>query len=136
VVTAAAIIMISVFSGFLLDDVALIKSIGLGLGSAVFFDAFVVRMTIVPAVMTLLGRRAWALPKWLDRILPNVDVEGEKLRHLLAAERASTEVDADTGTGTGTGIDTEPEGSGLSPALSSANGSSTSQTRPIQSRQK
>ena len=84
VVTAAAVIMISVFAGFLLDDVALIKSIGLGLAAAVLFDAFVVRMTIVPAVMTLLGRRAWALPGWLDRRLPNVDVEGERLRHLLA----------------------------------------------------
>jgi RND superfamily putative drug exporter len=84
VVTAAAVIMISVFAGFLLDDVALIKSIGLGLAAAVLFDAFVVRMTIVPAVMTLLGRRAWALPGWLDRKLPNVDVEGERLRHLLA----------------------------------------------------
>ncbi|MGC0373008.1 MMPL family transporter [Streptomyces sp. SAI-229] len=86
VVTAAAVIMISVFSGFLLDDVALIKSIGLGLGSAVFFDAFVVRMTIVPAVMALLGHRAWTLPKWLDRVMPDVDVEGEKLRHVLAAD--------------------------------------------------
>jgi putative drug exporter of the RND superfamily len=87
VVTAAAIIMISVFSGFLLDDVLLVKSIGLGLASAVLFDAFVVRMTLVPAVMTLLGRRAWALPKWLDRFLPNVDVEGEKLRHALAEQQ-------------------------------------------------
>ncbi|MFF2932358.1 MMPL family transporter [Streptomyces mirabilis] len=84
VVTAAAIIMISVFAGFLLSDTALIKSIGLGLAVAVLLDAFVVRMTIVPAVMTLLGRRAWSLPGWLDRVLPNVDVEGEKLRHLLA----------------------------------------------------
>ncbi|MEV8397233.1 MMPL family transporter [Streptomyces niveus] len=83
VVTAAAIIMISVFAGFLLDDVALVKSIGMGLAVAVLFDAFVVRMTIVPAVMTLLGDRAWSLPAWLDRILPNVDVEGEKLRHIL-----------------------------------------------------
>ncbi|MEU1178662.1 MMPL family transporter [Streptomyces sp. NPDC005820] len=90
VVTAAAIIMISVFAGFLLDDAALIKSIGLGLASAVFFDAFVVRMTIVPAVLALLGRRAWALPKWLDRVMPDVDVEGEKLRRALAAERTST----------------------------------------------
>ncbi|MGW3567763.1 MMPL family transporter [Streptomyces sp. NPDC000941] len=87
VVTAAAIIMISVFAGFLLDDVALVKSIGLGLASAVLFDAFVVRMTIVPAVMALVGRRAWALPGWLDRIMPNVDVEGEKLRHVLEARR-------------------------------------------------
>ncbi|MEV7677106.1 MMPL family transporter [Streptomyces sp. NPDC088341] len=85
VVTAAAVIMISVFAGFLLDDVALVKSIGMGLASAVLFDAFVVRMTIVPAVMALLGHRAWALPAWLDRVLPNVDVEGEKLRHALAA---------------------------------------------------
>ncbi|WP_416973723.1 MMPL family transporter [Streptomyces sp. 4F14] len=88
VVTAAAVIMIAVFSGFLLDDTALIKSIGLGLAAAVLFDAFVVRMTIVPAVMTLLGRRAWALPAWLERVLPNVDVEGEKLRHTLAARQA------------------------------------------------
>ncbi|MEU1300106.1 MMPL family transporter [Streptomyces shenzhenensis] len=85
VVTAAAIIMISVFAGFLLDDVALVKSIGMGLAAAVLFDAFVVRMTIVPAVMTLLQDRAWSLPAWLDRILPNVDVEGEKLRHTLDA---------------------------------------------------
>lgn len=86
VVTAAAVIMVSVFSGFLLDDAALIKSIGLGLATAVFLDAFVVRMTIVPAVMALLGHRSWTLPKWLDRVLPNVDVEGEKLRHALEAE--------------------------------------------------
>ena len=90
VVTAAAIIMISVFSGFLLDDKALIKSIGLGLASAVFFDAFVVRMTVVPAVMALLGRRAWALPTWLDRVLPNMDVEGERLRRALGAEQAGS----------------------------------------------
>ncbi|MGW1780094.1 MMPL family transporter [Streptomyces sp. NPDC002143] len=87
VVTAAAIIMISVFGGFVLDDSALIQSIGLGLASAVLFDAFVVRMTLVPAVMTLLGRRAWSLPKRLDRLLPDVDVEGEKLQHLLDKPR-------------------------------------------------
>ena len=90
VVTAAAVIMVSVFSGFLLDDEALIKSIGLGLATAVFFDAFVVRMTIVPAVMALLGHRSWTLPKWLDRVLPNVDVEGEKLRHALEAEQTDS----------------------------------------------
>ncbi|MFF6804451.1 MMPL family transporter [Streptomyces sp. NPDC012616] len=97
VVTAAAIIMISVFAGFLLADAALIKSIGLGLASAVLFDAFVVRMTIVPAVMALLGRRAWALPQWLDRILPNVDVEGEKLRHVLDGPTDTTGPDGETG---------------------------------------
>ncbi|MFF5979494.1 MMPL family transporter [Streptomyces olindensis] len=95
VVTAAAIIMIAVFSGFLLDDTALIKSIGLGLAVAVLLDAFVVRMTLVPAVMTLLGRRAWALPTWLDRILPNVDVEGEKLREVLQARPTATPDDND-----------------------------------------
>ncbi|MGN9908279.1 MMPL family transporter [Phytohabitans sp. LJ34] len=84
VVTAAAIIMISVFAGFILSHEALIKSIGFALSVAILFDAFVVRMTIVPAVMTLLGRSAWWLPRWLDRLMPNVDVEGEKLRHELA----------------------------------------------------
>jgi RND superfamily putative drug exporter len=83
VVTAAAIIMISVFAGFMLAPDAIIKSVGFALALAVLFDAIVVRMTIVPAVMTLLGRAAWWLPRWLDRLLPNVDVEGEKLRHQL-----------------------------------------------------
>ncbi|MFI6279015.1 MMPL family transporter [Streptomyces sp. NPDC050988] len=103
VVTAAAVIMISVFAGFLFSDTALIKSIGLGLAAAVFLDAFVVRMTIVPAVMALLGRRAWALPGRLDRILPNVDVEGEKLRHLLAADAEKSEAEK-----------AGPEGEGIS----------------------
>jgi RND superfamily putative drug exporter len=83
VVTAAAIIMISVFAGFILSPESIVKSIGFALGIAVLFDAIVVRMTIVPAVMTLLGKAAWWLPRWLDRALPNVDVEGEKLRHQL-----------------------------------------------------
>ncbi|MGW0766575.1 MMPL family transporter [Streptomyces sp. NPDC002676] len=80
VVTAAAIIMIAVFSGFMGSSEAMIKMIGFGLAIAVFFDAFIVRMAIVPAVLALLGKRAWWLPKWLDRVLPNVDVEGEGLR--------------------------------------------------------
>ncbi|MFR9795932.1 MMPL family transporter [Streptomyces sp. MS06] len=80
VVTAAAVIMIAVFSGFIGSSEAMIKMIGFGLAIAVFFDAFVVRMAIVPAVLALLGKRAWWLPKWLDRVLPNVDVEGEGLR--------------------------------------------------------
>ena len=83
VVTAAAIIMTSVFAGFILSPDPIIKSFGFSLAAAVLFDAFVVRMTIVPAVMTLLGRAAWWLPRWLDRLLPDVDVEGEKLRHRL-----------------------------------------------------
>ncbi|RVU21283.1 MMPL family transporter [Streptomyces antnestii] len=80
VVTAAAVIMIAVFAGFIGSSEQMVKMIGFGLAIAVFFDAFVVRMTIVPAVLALLGKRAWWLPKWLDRILPNVDVEGEGLR--------------------------------------------------------
>ena len=80
VVTAAAVIMIAVFSGFILSSQTLIREIGFGLALAVAIDAFVVRMTIVPAVMALLGRSAWYLPRWLDRLLPNVDVEGETLR--------------------------------------------------------
>jgi RND superfamily putative drug exporter len=83
VVTAAALIMVSVFAGFIIAPDPLIKSIGFALSAAVLFDAFVVRMTIVPAVMTLLGKAAWWLPRWLDRLLPDVDVEGERLRHQL-----------------------------------------------------
>ncbi|MGW7236933.1 MMPL family transporter [Streptomyces sp. NPDC054804] len=82
VVTAAAVIMMAVFSGFIGSSESMIKMIGFGLAIAVFFDAFIVRMAIVPAVLALLGKRAWWLPKWLDRVLPNVDVEGEGLRAL------------------------------------------------------
>ncbi|GAA2523299.1 MMPL family transporter [Winogradskya humida] len=85
VVTAAALIMISVFAGFTLIDDPIIKSMGFALALGVAIDAFVVRMTIVPAVVSLLGRSAWWLPRWLDRALPNVDIEGEKLRAELAA---------------------------------------------------
>ncbi|MGP4046469.1 MMPL family transporter [Streptomyces sp. 2A115] len=80
VVVAAAIIMMAVFGGFIGAGDSMIKMIGFGLAIAVFFDAFVVRMAIVPAVLALLGDKAWWLPKWLDRALPNVDVEGEGLR--------------------------------------------------------
>ncbi len=84
VVSAAGIIMISVFSGFVLSDDTIIKSMGFALAFGVLVDAFVVRQTLVPAVMSLLGDRAWWLPRWLDRVLPRVDVEGEKLRRHLA----------------------------------------------------
>ncbi|OZD31262.1 RND transporter [Rhodococcus sp. 06-1477-1B] len=79
VVIAAAIIMISVFSGFITSEAVIIKSFGLGLGLGVLFDAFIVRMLLMPAIMHLLGGAAWWLPKWLDRIVPNVDVEGAAL---------------------------------------------------------
>ncbi|MBM7517445.1 MMPL family transporter [Nocardioides nitrophenolicus] len=79
VVTAAATIMIAVFSGFILEDTAVVKSMGFALAVSIVFDAFVVRMVLIPSVLYLLGEKAWWLPKWLDRILPNVDVEGESL---------------------------------------------------------
>jgi RND superfamily putative drug exporter len=79
VVIAAALIMASVFGGFIFSNSVMIQSIGLGLGLGVLLDAFVVRMLIIPALMHLLGRSAWWMPKWLDRILPNVDVEGASL---------------------------------------------------------
>lgn len=80
VVSAAAVIMIAVFAGFVASDESMIKMMGFALAAGVAFDAFVVRMTIVPAVMALFGRAAWWLPRWLARIVPNVDVEGERLR--------------------------------------------------------
>ncbi|RPK41413.1 MMPL family transporter [Streptomyces sp. ADI93-02] len=86
VVTAAAVIMMAVFAGFIGSSEQMIKMIGFSLAIAVFFDAFVVRMAIVPAVLALLGRRAWWLPRWLDRVLPNVDVEGEGLRKDLSED--------------------------------------------------
>ncbi|MFE5137943.1 MMPL family transporter [Streptomyces fagopyri] len=79
VVAAAALIMMSVFSGFITAGESMIKMIGFGLAIAVLFDAFVVRMAFVPAVLALLGHRAWWLPRWLDRVLPRVDIEGEAL---------------------------------------------------------
>jgi RND superfamily putative drug exporter len=80
VVTAAALIMTSVFAGFILIDDPVIKSVGFALAVGVLIDAFLVRMTLVPAVMSLLGRGAWWLPRWLDRALPNIDIEGQQLR--------------------------------------------------------
>lgn len=77
VVTAAGFIMVAVFAGFVGNHDATIQSIGFGLAFGILIDAFVVRMTIVPAVMTLLGKSAWWLPKWLDRVLPHISIEGE-----------------------------------------------------------
>ena len=79
VVVAAALIMITVFGGFAFNHLALVRPIGFGLAMGVLIDAFLVRLILVPAVMSLLGKSAWWLPKWLDKILPNVDVEGSSL---------------------------------------------------------
>lgn len=86
VVTAAAIIMIAVFAAFVPESDAMVKPIALGLAVGVFVDAFLVRMTLVPAVLALLGDRAWRLPRRLDRALPELDVEGAALEHHLAHE--------------------------------------------------
>ena len=81
VVTAAALIMFFVFFAFVPEGSGAIKPIALGLAAGIAIDAFLIRMTLVPAVMALLGRRAWWIPAWLSKLLPNVDVEGEDLRH-------------------------------------------------------
>jgi RND superfamily putative drug exporter len=78
VVTAAAAIMVAVFAGFIGNHDANIRSIGFSLALGVFVDAFIVRMTLVPTVMYLLGKSAWWIPKWLDKILPPVSIEGEQ----------------------------------------------------------
>ncbi|MFC5381752.1 MMPL family transporter [Aquipuribacter nitratireducens] len=83
VVAAAAVIMFAVFAAFVPEGDATLQPIALGLAVGVFVDAFLVRMTLVPAVMTLLGERAWWLPRWLDRLLPSFDVEGEGIAHQL-----------------------------------------------------
>lgn len=80
VVVAAATIMVSVFGSFMFSHSTLIRPIGFALAAGVLFDAFVVRLLIMPAVLRLLGKSAWWIPKWLDRILPDVDVEGAKLQ--------------------------------------------------------
>ncbi|MFM9494334.1 MMPL family transporter [Streptomyces galilaeus] len=93
VVAAAAVIMIAVFSGFIASGESMIKTIGFGLAVAVLLDAFVVRMALVPAVLALLGDKAWWLPRRLDRVLPHVDVEGAA----LTSRPAPVAVPADSG---------------------------------------
>ncbi|MBY0013696.1 MMPL family transporter [Paenibacillus typhae] len=87
VVTAAGLIMVAVFTGFILAEEPMVKVMGLALAFGVLFDAFVVRMLIVPGVMTLLGKSAWYFPKWLDRLLPNLDVEGEEVMKEVEMKR-------------------------------------------------
>lgn len=89
VITAAAIIMIAVFAGFSLSPDVFLKSIGFALALAVFFDAFLVRMIIIPTAMALLGQNAWWLPAWLDKLLPAIDIEGS---HLHPTKSTATHV--------------------------------------------
>ncbi|MFI5778638.1 MMPL family transporter [Nocardia sp. NPDC051570] len=87
VVTSAAIIMISVFGGFMLESDVTAKSMGFALAAGVLLDAFVVRMVLIPSLLVLMGKWSWWIPKWLDRILPDIDVEGSKLRELQQRAR-------------------------------------------------
>jgi RND superfamily putative drug exporter len=82
VITAAALIMVCVFAAFVLAPDRQLKLFGMGMAVAVFIDATVVRMLLVPATMELLGDRNWWIPKWLDRVLPRIDVEGTHHVHV------------------------------------------------------
>ncbi|WP_432047081.1 MMPL family transporter [Streptomyces asiaticus] len=124
VVVAAALIMIAVFAGFVGESDSMVKMIGFGLASAVLFDAFVVRMAIVPAVLALLGDRAWWLPKWLDRLLPKVDVEGEALgRRSESGPEAGSAPGSESGSGSDAG-----SGSGSGPEPAGATGREVART--------
>lgn len=97
VVVAAAVIMVSVFAGFIFTHDVMIKQIGFALAIGILIDAFLVRMTLIPALMALFGDKAWWLPRWLDRILPDLDVEGDRLVEMLNREAAEQQVaEADT----------------------------------------
>ncbi|MFK5646976.1 MMPL family transporter [Ornithinimicrobium sp. LYQ121] len=90
VVVAAAVIMVSVFAGFVLSDDAMIRQFGFALSIGILIDAFLIRMTLIPAVLHLAGDHAWWLPRWLDRILPELDLEGTRLEVGPAPAEART----------------------------------------------
>ncbi|WP_149205481.1 MMPL family transporter [Actinotalea subterranea] len=94
VVAAAAVIMTSVFAGFVFSHDPMIKQIGFALSFGILADAFLVRMTLVPAVMAVFGDAAWKVPGWLDRMLPRLDIEGDRL---ITSLRAQSQEDTDTG---------------------------------------
>ncbi len=96
VVVAAAIIMVSVFAGFIFSGDPMVKQFGLALATGILIDAFLVRLTLVPAVMAILDRSAWWLPRWLSRVLPDLDVEGDRLM-----ARLSSSAPEDTGAAPG-----------------------------------
>ena len=77
VITSAALIMISVFLGFVLGEDPAVKMLGLGLATAILVDATIVRLVLVPATMTLMGNANWWIPRWLDRRLPTIDIDRE-----------------------------------------------------------
>ncbi|MCY1029424.1 MMPL family transporter, partial [Mammaliicoccus sciuri] len=92
VIVAAALIMFSVFISFVFQDDVMIKSMGIALAFGVLFDAFIVRMTIIPALTKLFGRASWYIPNWLNAILPKIDIEGHALsENNHVAEEADTD---------------------------------------------
>ncbi|MCK5891636.1 MMPL family transporter [Aeromicrobium sp.] len=91
VVVAAAIIMVAVFSGFIFSHDIMIKQIGFALAAGILIDAFIVRLTLVPALMAVFDERAWWLPRWLDRLLPDLDIEGDKLLTMLNQQAEVTD---------------------------------------------
>jgi RND superfamily putative drug exporter len=90
VVVAAAIIMVAVFSGFIVSYDIMIKQVGFALAAGILIDAFLVRLTLIPALMAVFDDRAWWLPRWLDRLLPDLDIEGDKLLTMLNQQAAAT----------------------------------------------
>ncbi|EYR65252.1 transporter [Actinotalea ferrariae CF5-4] len=90
VVVAAAVIMVSVFAGFVLSDDAMIRQFGFALSAGILIDAFLIRMTLIPAILHLAGDKAWWLPRWMDRILPDLDLEGTRLEIAPAPTEART----------------------------------------------
>ncbi len=89
VIVSAAIIMFSVFIAFVFQDDAMVKSIGITLGFGVIFDALIVRLLLIPALTKLFGDTSWYIPKWLDRILPKIDVEGTELNKFITTDKSS-----------------------------------------------
>jgi RND superfamily putative drug exporter len=92
VITAAAAIMIAVFMSFVLGDLRVLKLLGLGLATAIFIDATIVRMVLVPATMELLGNANWWLPSWLDRVMPKISVEAPPAALLPTASAAEDDL--------------------------------------------
>ena len=91
VVAAAALIMVAVFSGFIFSHDIMIKQVGFALAAGILIDAFIVRLTLVPALMAVFDERAWWLPRWLDRLLPDLDIEGDRLLSMLNQEADATD---------------------------------------------
>ena len=86
---AAAIIMVAVFAGFAFNEDIMVKQIGVALSIGILLDAFLIRMTLTPALLALFGDNSWWIPRWLDRILPNLDIEGDKLNKELSLQKGS-----------------------------------------------